>query len=130
MNPKLILLVDDDRNFVATTRRILKGKGFRVAAAHNTTECFEQIKKEKPDLVVLDIMLETTGTGFEICRRLKQQKKTAAIPVIVLSAIDKVFPFKFATSAGDESWLPADEFLNKPIEAHILIRHIKRLVGP
>ncbi len=128
MKPRLILLVDDDRNFVATTKRILKSKGFRVGAAHNTKQCFERTRKEKPDLIVLDIMLEKTDTGFDICRRLKRDKKTATVPIIVLSAIDKAFPFKFASSAGDESWLPADEFLNKPLEAKTLLKAVNRLL--
>lgn len=128
MKSNLILLVDDDRNFVTTTKRVLKSSGFRVVTAHNSSQCYAQLKKHEPDLIILDIMLEKTGTGFEICRNVKQNAKTRSIPVIMLSAIDKAYPFKFSSASGDENWLPADEFLNKPIDAEDLILHIKRLL--
>ncbi len=126
MKAKLILLVDDDHNFVTATKRVLKSSGFKVATAYNSEQCFAQLKKQLPDLILLDVMLEKTGTGFEVCRQIKHNNKTKAIPIIMLSAIDKVYPFKFASASGDENWLPAEEFLNKPIEADTLIEHIKK----
>ncbi len=128
MKSKLILLVDDDRNLVATTKRVLQSSGYKVIIAYNSEQCYGQLKKKKPNLIILDIMMEKTGSGFDVCRKLKHNKKTKDIPVVIMSAIDKVHPFKFATATGDETWLPADGFLNKPVQADALIKEIKRLI--
>ncbi len=107
-------------------RRILTTNNFNVTVAYNSEQCFNRLKRKKPDLIILDIMMEKTGSGFDVCRKIKQNEETRNIPIIILSAIDRVHPFKFASVSGDEDWLPADIFLSKPIDARTLIQHIKR----
>lgn len=126
---KLILIVDDDPSFVEATSRVLEGCGYRTTAALSPGECYERLESELPDLIILDVMMARLNSGFDVCRKLKKDVKTKHIPILMLTAIDKTYPFDFGSEAGDEDWLPVDDYVDKPVEAPVLLSHIQRLLG-
>ncbi|MCK4358109.1 MAG: response regulator [Candidatus Cloacimonetes bacterium] len=127
-NQKSILFVDDDPSFIEATTNVLEGFGYRVIKALNTKECFSALEKELPDIIILDVMMARIDSGFDICRKLKVDDKTKEIPILMLTAVDKKYPFEFGHSAGDSDWLPVDDFLDKPVEAMELVDHIRKLL--
>lgn len=126
---KLILIVDDDPSFLEATSGVLEGCGYQVATALNPEECFQRLEAVLPDLIILDVMMVRLDSGFDVCRKLKKDPKTKHIPVLMLTAIDSTYPFRFGSEAGDEDWLPVDDYVDKPVEAPVLLRHIQRLLG-
>jgi two-component system alkaline phosphatase synthesis response regulator PhoP len=125
---KTILLVDDDPDFLEATASVLEGFGYRTRRAMSPKECFEELQKKLPDLIVLDVMMVRMDSGFEVCRKLKSDERTRRVPILMLTAIDKKFPFSFGEAAGDDDWLPVDDFLDKPVEAMELVKHIQKLL--
>ncbi|MCK4339201.1 MAG: response regulator [Candidatus Cloacimonetes bacterium] len=127
-NQKSILFVDDDPSFLDATTNVLESFGYRVTKALNTKECFIALEKELPDIIILDVMMARIDSGFDVCRKLKADDKTKEIPILMLTAVDKKYPFEFGYSAGDSDWLPVDDFLDKPVEAMELVDHIRKLL--
>ncbi len=126
--PKKILFVDDDPNFLEATSTVLESFGYKVIKAMNPGECFDELEKGLPDLVILDVMMVRLDSGFDCCRKLKTDEKTKHIPILMLTAIDKKYPFDFAEVAGEPDWLPVDDFMDKPVEAKELIEHVRALL--
>ena len=93
MDDKLIVIVDDDPDFVKITTLNLESEGFRIKSFSRSEELFKFLDKEKPDLILLDITLPDIN-GFEICKRLKKKENSVSIPIIMLSGrggeIDKI----------------------------------------
>jgi len=119
---KKILVVDDDPEVVELLKEILTAQNFRVISAENGDEAIKKVREEKPDFILLDVVLPGLS-GFEVCRILKQDKMTHSIPIMMLSgkAIeteDKVNGFE----AG------ADDYLTKPFEPKELLARITALL--
>src|SRR5512135_1990401 len=116
-----ILIVDDEPDIVELVTYNLKKDGFRVAAASDGEEALHKIRKDKFDLVVLDLMLPGIQ-GVEICRIIRNDPKTAGTPIIMLTAkgeeVDRVI--------GLESG--ADDYMTKPFSARELIARIKAVL--
>lgn len=125
MAEKKILLVDDDADFIELNRLMLENKGYEVAAAFSGKECKEKVLEVDPDLVVLDVMMETEQAGFEAARWLREQEATQDIPIIMLTGVNQEYPFNFGP---DQGWLPVDEFLEKPVDPERLMAEISRKV--
>lgn len=125
---KSILLVDDDPSFLDATAIVLESFGYKAIKALNPEECFEELKKELPDLIILDVMMARLDSGFDVCRKLKTDERTKEIPILMLTAVDKKYPFDFGSVAGEPDWLPVDDFLDKPVEAMELVEHVRKLL--
>lgn len=115
---KKILIIDDEPDFIKVIRMRLEVNGFRVVSAENGKEGLKKSKSEKPDLILLDLMMPEMD-GFEVLEHLKKDKKTFDIPVVILSAkSDDESKFK-ASQLYDE------EYVVKGIESDELLRRIK-----
>jgi CheY-like chemotaxis protein len=125
---KHILCVDDDVNFLNSIKNILESYNYKFTKATNPEACFEAISSVLPDLIILDVMMTQVDSGFDICRKLKTEERTKDIPILMLTAIDKQYPFHFGRSSPDPDWMPCDDFLDKPVEAKTLINHIQKLL--
>jgi CheY-like chemotaxis protein len=123
-----ILLVDDDGDFIAATRIVLEKSGYDVQTCMSAKECLCQLKVWKPDLIILDVMMESDHAGFDLCRELRKDSDTKDIPILMLTAVDQKYPLNFNVAAGDETWLPVDDFIEKPVEASVLVERIRRLL--
>ncbi|NIQ17781.1 MAG: response regulator, partial [Candidatus Aenigmarchaeota archaeon] len=119
---KKILIVDDDPQAVDLLREILTAQNFRVISAGNGDEAIKKVREEKPDIVVLDVVLPGLD-GFDVCRVLKQDKMTHSIPIIMLSG--KAMETKDKVSGLEAG---ADDYLTKPFEAKELVARAKALL--
>ena len=123
---KRVLLVDDDIDFVAIHKAVLENNGYQVAVAHDGAQCLQEVEAEKPDLIVLDIMMRTVGDGMFVAQGLRKDEATKDIPIIVVSAVNQVRPFNIGP---DEGWLPVDVFVEKPILPEVLLDQVRKALG-
>ena len=119
--PKTILIVDDEEDTLNLLRQRLKEAGFRTLEASNGKEAIEKATQNAPDLILLDIMMPEV-TGWDVMERLQQQKGTASIPVVVLSAAGSDADKKRGYRMGIKN------YLTKPIEIRDLVLEIRKLV--
>jgi two-component system alkaline phosphatase synthesis response regulator PhoP len=126
---KRILMIDDDKDFVLSTKTFLEGRGYQVDTAHNGTDGWEKIQKGQADLIVLDIMMDTDTEGFNLAYKMKEMEATRRIPIVIVSGfpqhLDEKFE-KFEFILGRE-W-PAVAQMEKPIELKELAKIIDRFV--
>lgn len=132
---KKILVVDDDRDLVASLAQVLKAHGYDVAAAHSGAEGLKALLAERPDLVVLDVMMETDTAGFEAADAIRSRRETSKyrafrdVPIVILTAIDQVTNSRFSMDQSD-SFLPGrNEFLTKPVDLDELLAKIARALS-
>ena len=125
--PPEILVIDDDPNFVVAMKTILESKGYMVASACNREEAMKVLQERKPDLVLLDIMMERMTDGFDICYKLKHDPETKEIPVLAISSITEKTGFKFSPTTDGE-YFEADDFMEKPVPPTVLLERIDKLL--
>ena len=119
--PAKILLVDDDPVFVEATKAVLESK-YRVITAYNGDEGLEKARKEKPDLILLDIVMPAKD-GFHVCKQLKNDPKLASIPVIMLTSFAQhKGETNIPVDAGFE--LEAEGYMDKPVSPEALLRQV------
>jgi CheY-like chemotaxis protein len=123
-----ILIIDDDQDFVEATKSLVEAKGFTAVTANNGEDGFRVAKKEKPAVILLDVMMTHDSEGFDIARNLKKDDATRDIPVIIITGVRKAkhLPFGFEP---DEDWLPVKEVLEKPVKPETLIECVKKVLG-
>jgi len=131
---KKILLVDDDKDLVMSLMQALKIKGYDVAVAYSGAEGLKKLTEEKPDLVILDVMMETDTAGFEAAYQIRNKRETSKykafmnMPIIILTAINQVTNSRFSLNQS-ESFLPSiNEFLTKPIDIDELLVKVERAI--
>lgn len=124
---KTILLVDDDREFVAAQRLLLEQAGYKVSVAHDGQTGLEQARAEKPDLVILDIIMGSPEAGFDLCRKLRADELTKGARLLVLTAVSQQFQMAFEP---DGMWLPADRFLEKPVDPDTFLAEVEKILLP
>jgi len=123
-----ILVIDDDKDFQMTMRMVLEKDEFKVISAYDPEEGLQKVQSEKPDLIILDVVLIQDYEGFEVARKIREELKMRELPIILLSAVHKIkkVPYRFAPH---EQWLPVDYFFDKPIESQVLLNKIKELLN-
>ena len=121
-----ILLVDDDEDFVEATKIVLEENNFKVTTALSAKECLHKLNQERPDLIILDIMMPQKS-GFEVCRELKTSLEYNKIPVLMLTALKKELS-RTAYSVSEGLDLEAEDYLDKPVKPEELISRIKSLL--
>ena len=121
-----VLVVDDDPVLVSALVSILSGR-YDVATAANGTEALAAVHREPPDLVVLDVMMDHMSEGFDVARSLRGDEATSLIPIIILTGVDRVYNLRMEI---DESWVPADRYLEKPMSPDDLLAAVADLIGP
>jgi CheY-like chemotaxis protein len=127
-----ILVIDDDPDIALTTRLALEQGGYEVVEARSSAEGLEKVKAEKPDLIVLDVMMESTTAGFQTALSLRSRdprseyKEYSTIPIIMLTAIHSTTPMRFGP---EEDYLPVEEFIDKPVDPEILVQKVQSLLA-
>lgn len=123
---KMILIVDDDPDYLFQMKYHIENFGFDVITAENMKEA-EKALEEKPDLAILDLMMETQDAGFVLAYKIKKQQPR--LPVIIASAVaaERGINFRVETKE-DKKWIKADLFIEKGIRSDQLHREIKRLL--
>lgn len=124
---KTVLVVDDDIDFLIQTETVLKANGFEVVKAESQKEAEELLQMLKPDLAILDLMMEHFDGGFALAYHVK--KLYPGTPVIICSAVTSETGMRFDAATEEErSWIKADLFLAKPIRHEQLLREINKLL--
>jgi DNA-binding response OmpR family regulator len=120
--PKKILVVDDEVYIAKIVKFTLEHENFEVLVAHDGKEGLRLAREEKPDLIILDLMLPNID-GYRICRLLKFDEKYRHIPVILLSARTTKQDMELGNQVG------ANAFMKKPFDPEALVAKIKELLG-
>ena len=122
-----VLLVDDDSDFLWLQKTQLEAAGFDVVTAVGEAEAKQALAKARPDLAVIDVMMDNPDTGFMLCYYIRKTDPT--IPLILVTSIVSETGMDFALSSeSDRAWIRADALLAKPIRFEQLQREIDRLL--
>ena len=117
MDKKRILIVDDEKDFIDPLSERLEAKGFDIIKAYTGKEGLEKAYVEKPDLIILDIMMPEMD-GYDVCRKLKIDENYKKIPIIMLTAKFQPNDVEFAKEMG------ANAYLTKPLEMDVLLNMV------
>ena len=124
---KLILVVDDDPDLVEAVSLKLESEGFRVAKAYDGIQAWQRIKEERPDLIILDVMMPKKN-GYQVCDEIKQDPEYKEITVVLLTAVGDAVTSTSYTHWDGKTAL-AEEFIPKPIDLDNLMDIIKDYLG-
>ena len=124
-----ILIVDDDLDLTKVMKTILENEQYTVVTAADRAEGMEKARTDKPDLIILDVMMSTWQDGFEMSRELKKDPQSKNIPILILTAVKARSGIDFKSTAGDPVWLPVDGYLDKPVEPEQLLTKVKALLS-
>lgn len=121
-----ILVVDDDPDLVESVTILLEQKQHEVIPAYGGIEGLEKAKKEKPDAIILDVMMPDKN-GYEVCKELKSDPEYQDIPILLLTAVaSKISSTTYTHRMGMET--EADDYVDKPVEAKELVRLVENLL--
>ena len=129
---KRILIIDDDPDYVSATKAILERKSYACSCAHSAREGLKKVEEVKPDLIILDVMMEHVTAGFGVVNKLRNSDRNSPyidyskIPILIVSSIHKVMEVDFQRIAGTRL-LPVDDFLEKPVAIDTLISKVSTL---
>ncbi len=131
-----ILIVEDDPDMVEALRVLLEHAGYGALTASGPEAAFELAQQEKPNLILLDIMMPSGTEGFHFVWKLRRDSNEAVrnLPIIVVSGVHQTFPFKLYPDESDGvygpgEYLPVQGFLDKPVKPSALLQEIERLLG-
>jgi len=125
-----IVAVDDDVEFLESLRVLLESHDYAVCAARDRNEGMDRIRSEKPDLVVLDIMMSSWLDGLDLAKAMKADAELKEIPIVMLTAIAEKTGLDFGPKPDGPDWCAAEAYLCKPIEPDVLLKTIDRLLSP
>lgn len=124
---KVILLVDDDIDYLFQMKIMIEKFGFEVITAESQKEAERIFDKTKPDMAIFDLMMENQDTGFILCYKMK--RKYPDVPIIIASAVTAETGIQFGiNSSEDQNWIKADLFLDKGIREDQLLKEINKLL--
>jgi two-component system cell cycle response regulator len=119
---KKVLLVDDQGSTILTLRFQVNHAGFDILTASSGDEALKIIATDRPDLIMLDVMMPLE-TGFQVCRRLKDDPATKEIPVFIVTSLHGDSDSAVARTSG------ANEFFTKPLKTEELVKMLRKYLG-
>jgi CheY-like chemotaxis protein len=133
MDKPKILIIDDDLDVVELIRITLEANNYDVFSAGNGAEGLKLVKEIRPDLIILDVMMDTATEGFQTSYQLRSKdpkseyREFSQTPIIMMTGISQKLHMKFSPEQ-DGDYLPVDEFLEKPVRVDSLLEKIKKLL--
>ncbi len=133
-NKGKILVIEDDEQMVNFVKKVLEAHSYRVHSAPSAEEGLKKVKELSPDLIILDVMLETRGEGFITAQKLKstdpssEYREYSHIPILMLTAINAEMKFRYSPETDGE-YLPAEDFVEKPVEPSELVQKVENLLA-
>ena len=124
-----ILIVDDDPDITEAMKLVLENDGYTVEGASDSDAAMARMRSAKPDIIILDVMMNTPREGFMFSRELKKNPEYKEIPILMLTSVREKTGIDFKSSAGDEDWLPVDDFLDKPVKPNVLLEKVGTLLN-
>ena len=127
-NEQTIFVVDDDPDILDQVSLILQSDGYRVITAGGQNEAEEMLMMHRPDLAIVDLMMEERDSGFTLCHEIK--KLYPGTPVILLTSVKAATGISFAaTTAEQQSWVKADRIMDKPARPEQLKAEVRWLLA-
>jgi len=127
--PKTILLVDDDKSFIESNKDLLEAYGYVVHYAYNGESGFKIAKDVHPELIILDVMMTYDTEGFDFARKIREEPCLSNnVKILLVSGITSVMKLKIKLAA-DNSWLPVDRIMEKPIDPAQLIEEVGNILS-
>ena len=130
-----ILVIDDDPQIIEFVKRVLEAHSYQVNSAPSAEKGLKKVKELSPDLIILDVMLETRGEGFQTAQKLKstdaqsEYREYSHIPILMLTAVNREMKFQYSPETDGE-YLPVEDFVEKPVAPDELVRKVKKLLTP
>ena len=121
---KKVLMIDDDQEFIDAITNILDAKGYDVVSANDGKDGVAKAKKERPDIILLDVMMTTKSEGFDVAREMHKDANLKVIPIVMLTGIKREMNLPFGFEP-DADWLPVKAFLEKPVKPETLLKTIE-----
>jgi two-component system alkaline phosphatase synthesis response regulator PhoP len=127
-----ILMIDDDPDIVMATRIPLEASGYEFDVAYNSKEGLKKVKEVNPDLIILDVMMESATEGFHVSLKLRDRSPDSEyaayrnIPILMLTAVHTTTPLRFEP---DQDYLPVDAFVDKGTDPDELLAKIEELLN-
>ena len=127
---KRVYVIDDEQSTVESVSMILESKGHAVGAQNDDKDVVDNVIAFGADLVIIDVMFpEDAGAGFKMARALKADERTSALPLLMLTSVNEagIYVGKFSNKDRDGSWLPVQEFVEKPVDPEVLLAKVEAL---
>lgn len=118
----LIAVIDDDPDILEASSLVLKSKGHEVVTANNPDEGYKLITEKKPDLIILDVMMDEPDDGFFLAQKIRREK--IETPILMYTSVSKTIGFEY----GAGEMVPVNEFVEKPITPDELIQKVEKLL--
>lgn len=121
---KRVLMIDDDPEFVDAISNLLDARGYNVDSANNGQDGLAKAREQKPDIILLDVMMTTDTEGFDVAREMSNTESLKGTPVIMISGVRSEMNLPFNIEP-DSDWLPVAQFLEKPVLPETLLKAIE-----
>lgn len=122
-----ILIIDDDPDIVFALQALLQNEGYDVISANTGVEGLQRVKLDEPDLILLDLMVESHDTGFTVAKAIKSDPTMREIPIVMVSAVREKTGFGF-DQQRDGHWMKTDAFFEKPYNPKLVLAKIQELL--
>ncbi len=123
--PPLVLVVDDDPDFVEASRMVLEGAGYQVISAADGEQGLRAMRQEQPDLVILDVMMSGILDGLNATMQMRAERGLKRTPILMISSITSS---DYAAMFPTDEYIPVETFLSKPVGPDRLLDEVKRLL--
>ncbi len=124
---KKILIIDDDAALREVMKTVLAGP-YNLREAGTKADGLALMATFKPDLVILDVMMESLNSGFEAAREIKADGKFRNVKILMITNVDRETRIDYKSEAGDASWLPVDDYVLKPVDPKTLLAKVQKLL--
>ena len=118
----LIVVIDDDPDILDASSLVLESKGYNVLTTTNPNDGYKLIKEKKPNLIILDVMMDEPDDGFFLAQKLRKEKITT--PILMYTSVSKAIGMDF----GKNEMVPVDDFVEKPISPEELVAKVTALL--
>lgn len=118
----LIAIIDDDPDIIDASSLILQAKGYDTVTANNPYDGYKVITEQKPDLIILDVIMNEPDDGFYLAQKLRREN--IKIPIIMYTSVSKAIGMDY----GSSDMVPVDEFVEKPISPEQLIEKVQKFL--
>lgn len=123
-----IMVIDDDPGIRDSLQTILESRQYAVITAGDRTEGMDKIKAEKPDLIILDIMMTSWLDGLDMSKKLKKDPQFKNTPIVMLTGVKERTTFDFRPRDGGPNWCSVDAYLDKPVPPDVLLAEVEKLL--
>lgn len=124
-----IMVVDDDPGIRDSLQTILESHQYTVITAGDRTEGMDKIRTERPDLLILDIMMSSWLDGLDMSKKLKKDPEFSNMPIVMLTGVREKTGFDLRPRSGGPNWCSVDAYLDKPVAPAALLAEVERLLS-